>query len=365
MARPARLGKAKTRQRSVVLEHFSVPRLIFLLLFTLLAVGASSAVSAGDPSVPGSIANLPAANTKTRPTLVDGLVLGLVEGVTEFLPISSTGHLIIANHLLALDSATPIGTDKYGQIISLKDAADTYAVVIQAGAIAAVAFLYWGPLATLFAGLAGQNPDGLRLLRNLILACLPPVITALLFKKYIKAHLFSVQTVAWALLVGAVIMLFTEYRSRRAQPARGNSAKGAGLAPSSGAELTGAGLSPLAALVVGFGQCLALWPGMSRSMTAMVSCYLVGLKPTRAAEFSFLLGLPLLGAAAAKDALDGGPAMVAAFGWTNLLTGLLVAFLSAALAVKLFVGLLTRVGLVPFAIYRVLLGILLLGFFAV
>lgn len=291
-----------------------------------------------------------------RAKLSDGLILGVVEGVTEFLPISSTGHLVIANHALGLDSAVPVGTGKHGEVVTLKDAADTYAVVIQVGAIAAVAFLYWGKLATILAGLAGRDPAGLRLLRNLVLACIPPVVTALVFKKFIKAHLFSVQTVAWALLVGAGIMLLTEFWRRRRTPA--------GAIPSSeGAELSASDLSPLSAVLVGFGQCLALWPGMSRSMTAMVSCYFVGLKPARAAEFSFLLGLPLLGAAAAKDALDGGPAMIHAFGWVNILAGLAVAFVSAALAVKLFVGLLTRVGLVPFAVYRIVVGVVLLAFF--
>ncbi len=125
-------------------------------------------------------------------------------------------------------------------------------------------------------------------------------------------------------------------------------------------ELGAADLTPVQALTIGFVQCLALWPGMSRSMTAMVGGYFVGLRPVRSAEFSFLLGLPLLGAAAAKDALDGGSAVIAAFGWTNVLVGLVVAFLSAALAVRLFVGFLTRHGLAPFALYRVGLGIALL-----
>lgn len=357
MARPGRRGKAKTRHPPGALPHFRVLRPLNLLFAALLAA-APLAAAPNPPPEPA-----PAATDAPRPTLTDGIILGLVEGVTEFLPISSTGHLVIANHALGLDSAAPVGTDRKGRTVTLKDAADTYAVVIQVGAIAAVAFLYWGQLATVFAGLAGRSPAGLRLLRNLFLACLPPVVTALLFKKFIKAHLFSVNTVAWALLVGAGIMLFTEYRRRRTNPARPGSATSPGLASSPGAELTGSDLSPFAALLVGFGQCLALWPGMSRSMTAMVSCYFVGLKPARAAEFSFLLGLPLLGAAAAKDALDGGPAMVAAFGWVNLLVGLVVAFISAALAVKLFVGLLTRLGLVPFAIYRILLGVALLGFF--
>jgi undecaprenyl-diphosphatase len=224
-------------------------------------------------------------------------------------------------------------------------------VVIQVGAIAAVGFLYWPQLITMLAGLLGRNPTGLRLFRNVVLACIPPVVTALAFKKFIKAHLFSVSTVACALLAGAALMLYAEWWRRRKELAAGQYA----VPPAP--DLLPANLSPLRALIVGFVQCFALWPGMSRSMTAMVGGYFVGLKPKAAAEFSFLLGLPLLGAAAAKDTLDGGPAVIAAFGWSNTLIGLLVAFVSAGLAVKLFVGFLSRSGLAPFAIYRVLLGV--------
>lgn len=326
-------------------------RLRLPLLAVLLAALFSSPSRAAAPD-PASTETTP----RPEPTLVDAVILGLVEGVTEFLPVSSTGHLVIANHALGLDSPAPVGTDKHGRPITFKEAADTYAVVIQVGAIAAVALLYWSQISRILAGLAGRDPAGLRLLRNLVLACLPPIITALLFKDFIKSRLFSVQTVAWALLVGAAIMWFAERWRRRRDAAAPVGAYAT--------ELNAADLSPLRALVIGLVQCIALWPGMSRSMSAMVGGYFVGLRPVRAAEFSFLLGLPLLGAAAAKDALDGGPAVIAAFGWPNVLTGLLVAFVSAALAVRFFVGFLTRHGLAPFAIYRILLGIALLVFFA-
>ncbi len=292
-----------------------------------------------------------------QPTATDAIILGLVEGVTEFLPISSTGHLVLTTHALGLDSPAPIGRDRHGEVITFKDAADTYTVVIQVGAIAAVAFLYWTQLITMLAGLLGRNPSGLRLFRNVVLACIPPVITALAFKKFIKAHLFSVNTVAYALLVGAALMLYAEWWRRRKELSIQQ------YAVPHAPELAPSELSPLRALVIGFVQCFALWPGMSRSMTAMVGGYFVGLRPKAAAEFSFLLGLPLLGAAAAKDTLDGGPAVISAFGWSNTLLGLLVAFVSAGLAVKLFVGFLSRSGLAPFAIYRVLLGAGLLWFF--
>ena len=333
---------------------FAVP--IAALLLGLVAPSRAAEPSAPPAPEPGAalpaITRVPSSDPVPVPSLLDALVLGLVEGVTEFLPISSTGHLVIANHALGLDSSAPVHVDKRGELVTLKDAADTYAVVIQVGAIAAVAILYWSQLSRVIAGLVGRDPAGLRLLRNLVLACIPPIITALAFKKFIKSHLFSVTTVAWALLVGAALMWIVE-RWRRKRDA---SAPVGAYAT----ELTAADLSPGGALLIGLVQCLALWPGMSRSMTAMVGGYFAGLRPVRAAEFSFLLGLPLLGAAAAKDALDGGPAVIAAFGWLNVLVGLVVAFVSAALAVRLFVGFLTRHGLAPFAIYRVVLGVLLL-----
>jgi len=325
-------------------------RRFFAVLFaavTLVLARPPASAAEASPTPPA-----PAGQEAPSPSLADAVVLGLVEGVTEFLPISSTGHLVIANHALGLDSAHPVHTDKDGAVVTLKEAADTYAVVIQVGAIAAVAILYWSQLSRVIAGLAGRDPAGLRLLRNLILACIPPIVTALAFKGFIKEHLFSVTTVAWALLFGAGLMWFVERWRRR----RDASAPVGAYAT----ELGAADLSPGQALLIGLVQCLALWPGMSRSMTAMVGAYFVGLRPVRAAEFSFLLGLPLLGAAAAKDALDGGAAVVAAFGWLNISVGLVVAFISAALAVRLFVGFLTRHGLAPFALYRVILGVVLL-----
>jgi len=329
---------------------------LFLLLGPLAAQAAANppaAQQAAAKVTAVAIVATPATSATTAPvpSAGDAVILGLVEGITEFLPVSSTGHLIITTHLLGLDSAAIVAHDRKGRPLTLKDAADTYTVVIQVGAIAAVALLYWSQISLILAGLAGRDPAGLRLLRNLVLACIPPVATALAFKGFIKTHLFSVPTVAAALLVGSALMLYAEWWRRRAAA----NAPATASAP----ELLPADLSPLQALFIGVVQCLALWPGMSRSMTAMVAGYFVGLRPVRAAEFSFLLGLPLLSAAAAKDALDGGGAVIAAFGWVNVLIGLVVAFISAALAVRFLVAFLNQHGLGAFAWYRIALAAVL------
>jgi undecaprenyl-diphosphatase len=290
----------------------------------------------------------------------DAIILGVVEGVTEFLPISSTGHLIIANRALGLESEAQL-KDKDGQPLwyktpspehpegiplTLKLAADTYAVVIQVGAIAAVVFLYWQQIFLMLGGLLGRSSAGLRLLRNIALAFLPVVVFGLLLHDLIDKYLFSVWAVIVALVSGAILMLWAE-RWREANTGVGR-AKG-----------DAADLPPSKALFIGLGQCLALWPGTSRSMVTIVGGYLAGLSPTKAAEFSFLVGLPTLGGAALYKGVKSGPAMIEVFGWSHVLLGAAVAAVSALLAVKFLVHIISRHGLAAFAYYRLGLAAIL------
>jgi undecaprenyl-diphosphatase len=326
---------------------------LLCLLCSLLPASAALASNTETPS-------LPAAELQVR----DAIVLGVVEGVTEFLPISSTGHLIIANQLLGLESEQPLTNSRgeplwykpptpenpAGVPLTLKIAADTYTVIIQAGAVAAVCVLYWQQLVSMLVGLIGRSSQGFRLLRNIMLACLPVVVSGLLLHNWIDAHLFSVGAVIWALVVGALLMLWAE-RWRKANSGIGYSRN----EPSD--------ISAGKAASIGLFQCLALWPGTSRSMVTIVGGYLAGLQPAKAAEFSFLVGLPTLAGAAVYKAWKSGPAMIEVFGWGNVLVGTMVAAITAALAIKLLVKFLTRHGLAVFAYYRLVLAAALLVFY--
>ncbi len=330
------------------------------LLASLLAL---SPLCAQLPATPVDAPAEPAAIVPGRElTLGEAVVLGLVEGITEFLPVSSTGHLIVTQYFFGLDDdrqltdthgaprwiKPPSPENPAGRPLSLKAAADAYTVIIQVGGIAAVVVLYWSQLWSLALGAVGLDREGGRLLRNIVIGVLPAALLGLTLDDWIDAHLFSVPAVIAALVAGALLMFYVDRRQKGSLWAQSNGRKPAELRPSE-------------ALLVGCLQCVAMWPGTSRSMMTIVGGYIVGLKPAQAAEFSFLLGLPTLAGAALLKGIKGGPAMIEVFGWTPVLTGTLVAFVSGALAIKLLVAALTRFGLAPFAVYRlVVAGVLLL-----
>jgi undecaprenyl-diphosphatase len=261
-------------------------------------------------------------------TILIAILLGVVEGLTEFLPVSSTGHLILVSHWLK-------ATD---------ESAKSFDIVIQLGAILAVVVHYRALLASNLRGLLAQRPASLRLFAALLVAFVPAALAGLLFGKTIKQHLFGPLPVAGALLVGGVLMIGVE----RWQKAKGLS----GAAGRQEVTLKDA-------LAIGFGQCFALWPGASRSMTTIVSGQLCGLSTRAAAEFSFLLALPTLGAATlyegykARHELGHG-------GWLELAVGMTVSFLVALLVISAFLRYLSRRGLGVFGYYRIALGLLVI-----
>ena len=262
------------------------------------------------------------------------LVLGLVEGLTEYLPVSSTGHLLLAQRLMGIGSST---------------ASDAFAISIQGGAILAVLGLYRARVAQMIMGLLGRDQTGRHLLINLVAAFIPAAVLGLLLEKPIKKYLFGgdewgLWPVVAAWLVGGLAILAVSFARRRR-----------GVTPSTGLDLDQ--LTIRMALIVGFVQCIAMWPGVSRSLITIVSGVLVGLSLPAAVELSFLLGVITLTAATLYDALKHGPEMLATYGAVPLLIGFVSAWISAVLAVKWMVGYLKSHGMEIFGWYRVALAI--------
>lgn len=245
------------------------------------------------------------------------IVLGVVEGITEFLPVSSTGHLTVMERLF----------DIHGT------AADAYVIVIQAGAILAVLALYRERIGTMLAGLVGRDAAGRRLLTALVIAFVPAALIGFALGDTIKAHLFGVGPVAVAWAVGGVVILVVGDRLR--------SGRG-GLDA----------LTPRSALIIGVAQALALWPGVSRSLVTILAAVAVGLSLPAAVEFSFLLGLATLGAATAYDALKHGGDIVNSYGVLAPAIGFVVAFAAAVVAVRWLVTYLERGSFSVFGWYR-------------
>lgn len=313
-------------------------------------------------------------------------ILGVVEGLTEYLPISSTGHLIITNSVLGLDSETPIlrrvalaepaasdasgkadsdgiVRDGEGREFSVKDAADAYSIIIQFGAIVAVLFAYWNRCTGTLFGVFRRDAASLRLSRNLIVAFLPAAALGFFIHEKIEEFLFNPGAVAAALVVGGVLMLVVDRRRNRLVRERAESVSGTAagtVSGTAGAEDCGPDLQDLSvrgALTIGVMQCLALWPGMSRSMSAIVGGYVAGLSPRRATEFSFLLGLITLTAASVYKTLQCAGEMRETFGVGVSAVGLAVAFVCAFASVKWLVEWISRHGLSAFAWYRFALAI--------
>ena len=260
----------------------------------------------------------------------DAVVLGLVEGVTEWLPISSTGHLTVTQDLLKIDG----------------DAADSYAIAIQAGAILAVLGLYRERFVGMVNGVRGRDPMGRQTLVAIGVACLPAVAIGLTLEDVIKDKLFGPWPVVAAWAVGGLAILALA-RHRRS------------LAPDAGRPL--ASLDWRGALIIGFAQSLALWPGVSRSLVTIIAASALGLAVPAAVEFSFLLGFVTLGGATAYEMLSSGSTMIDAYGLATPLLGLAVAFVCAVVAVRWMVGYLQSHGLAIFGWYRLGMAALVAG----
>jgi undecaprenyl-diphosphatase len=286
----------------------------------------------------------------------DATVLGAVEGVTEFLPISSTGHLIVATDLLDLNTTQvfldragdPLWLrqpcqDRPGVLLTVNLAAQAYIVVIQIGAIIAITPICWSQLMLMCRGLIGRDRTGLRLLGNVLIAFLPAAILGVLLHDWIDENLFSVAAVIFGLVSGSLLMFFANLWPPWLEKHHAFRDE----------------LSPIGAAGIGFMQCLAMWPGTSRPMMTIVGGYFAGLRPGPAAGFSFLLGFVTLIAATVYKGYKSGPLILEVFGWQNVLLGIFVAGVTASFSVRFFVKFLLQKGLSPFAWYRLVLAALL------
>lgn len=259
------------------------------------------------------------------------VILGLTEGLTEYLPVSSTGHLYLVSRLLG------IGTTVEG-----KAASDAYVISIQIGAILAVLWLYPRRVSSMLLGLLGRDAKGLSLSSNTLTAFLPAACVGLLLEHAIKDHLFGVWPVTVAWLAGGIAILLVARHMHHCRE------RGMDLG-----DLTIKG-----AFTIGLIQCIAMWPGVSRSLVTIVGGVLVGLSIQAAVEFSFILGLFTLGAATCYEIVREGPIMLVQFGWISPAIGIVTAFFSAVAAVKWMVAYLNRHGLEIFGYYRIILAFL-------
>jgi undecaprenyl-diphosphatase len=257
-------------------------------------------------------------------SLLVAALLGIVEGLTEYLPVSSTGHLILVGTWLGAEG----------------EASKSFEIVIQLGAILAVLVQYRKLLAE---RLLRFDERSKRLFLALAAGFVPTAVAGLLLRKAIKAHLFGPKPVAAALIVGGVVMIAVE-ALRRSR----------GIHGEDGLEK----VTPRRGFLIGLGQIVSLWPGSSRSMCTIVAGQLTGLSTATAAEFSFLLALPTLGAATIYEGWKARHELLAGGGIGPLAVGMLVSFVVAWAVIAGFIKYLQRRGLTPFGVYRLALGAL-------
>ncbi len=275
------------------------------------------------------------------------IILGIIEGITEYLPVSSTGHLLVAQHMMGIGTAGDLD----------KAAADAFAICIQGGAILAVAGLYYRRVLQMIFGVLGRDAEGFCLALHLVVGFMPAAVIGLLLNDWIEARLFGMWPVVFAWIVGGVLILAASRRARSRTQDK------------PGMELLQ--MTWKMALLIGLLQCVAMWPGTSRSLMTIVGGLLVGLSVRAAIEYSFLLGVLTLSAATVKKALwkvpgldpqydawfGGARLMWEHYGTLALVVGVVSATVSAAIAVKWLVSYLQRHGLAVFGWYRIGIGV--------
>jgi len=342
-------------ERNIIKGSIRIALLVIFTVISLTVVSAESATSM--PELPVS--------PERKITVGEATILGIVEGITEYLPISSTGHLILANHALGMTQFSET-RGPLGALMTKNDALNSFDIVIQLGAILAVLGLYRKRVGHMLAGLSGaakavvsrqpvasladSEQQGLKLLGLLLIAFLPAAVFGKLFHEPIETHLFGPLPVVYALVAGGVLMIGVEYffwiRDRH-RP-----------------RITDLHVMLYRqALFIGMMQVVSMWPGTSRSMMTMIAGLIIGLDMIAAAEFSFLLALPTLGAATLYSGYKHWHALGDSAGMLALVVGLAVSWLTAVISVKALVKWLTHHGLIPFGVFRIVLAGVLLVYF--
>ncbi len=268
--------------------------------------------------------------------LLKSIVMGIVEGITEFLPVSSTGHLIITQSLLGLPS------DNFNAM---------FMVVIQLGAILAVLILFWPRIWTKLGAFFRGRAEGRQFMRVWILGCLPAVVMGLAWEILdLDVWLFRVPVVAAALIAGAILLLLLERRAPQPDAAE---------AKAGGSTERVEDISSRQALTVGLMQCLSLWPGFSRSAATIMGGWLAGFTTPLAADYSFFLAIPIMFGASGLKLIRFDFAGIAGYQIASLIVGFVVSFVVALLVVRAFLAFLHRRRLAVFAWYRIAVGVLL------
>lgn len=270
-------------------------------------------------------------------SIIKSIILGIVEGITEFLPVSSTGHLVIFSNLLGFNGTTPSYVEMY-----------TY--VIQLGAILAVVVLYRkkiiDTLVHFFPKKAGYQRSGFRFWLMLAVACIPGGFFGVLLNDWSDQHLFTPYVVAFSLFFGGIWMLYAERKFRNNTPGGG------------GDELN---VTLKQAMIIGVFQCLAIVPGMSRSASTIIGGWVAGLTTVAAAEFSFFLAIPvMIGMSTLKIIKIGGFSSMTSVELVSLAVGFLVAFLVALIVIRIFISYLQTRPMKVFVYYRMIFAIIVL-----
>lgn len=274
--------------------------------------------------------------------ILKSIVLGIVEGITEFLPVSSTGHLVIFQNLIGFEGITPNYVEMY-----------TY--VIQLGAILAVIILYWrkikDTLVNFFPQKVGFERSGLKFWLMIIVACIPGGILGILFDDLAEAYLFTPISVAITLFIGGIWMIYAEKRFRN------NALKKQEL-----------NVTVKQAWIIGLFQCLAIIPGMSRSASTIIGGWVSGLSTVAATEFSFFLAIPVMvGMSTLKILKIGGLSNLSSLEIISLAVGFIVSLLVALVVIDKFISYLKKKPMKVFAVYRMIFAVvvLLTGFLGI